>query len=153
MDGVLGGSWGHGVGATIVQGTPTRRPVACQLLADPHMHGRIPPRGPLRKPAGRPSPVRHGETSARGRPRCSASHRDDVSQTSTGRARSRAVRWAHQVSWTCMRPTWHTGHPAERDGRGGPGWARSPAARTSVEGRAACPRIRRQSGSVTFRTP
>src|SRR5262249_10944388 len=38
----------------------------------------------------------------------------DVSQTSTGPETSCTVGWEHHVSWTCIRPTRHTGQALER---------------------------------------
>jgi hypothetical protein len=75
------------------------------------------PRAVLPATAGRTSPVRrHGKTYESGRTQRGSSHLYDVSQTSTGREMSRAVRWANHVSWTCIRPTRQTGHASERGG-------------------------------------
>ena len=80
-------------------------------------------------------------------------HLYDVSQTSTGRKTSCAVRWANHVSWTCIRPTRHTGHPSER------GWDVDAVATAftagfvSSGGNGTCPRSCRHSGSFTLRCP
>ena len=153
IDDFSGGLRDNVVGENTSQGTPPRCPVTYQPLADPQMHGLVPSRGPVPETARRTSPGRHRSMYESGSTQRLSALLYDVSQTSPGRATSRAVRWANHVSCTCICPPKHTGHRSDR-GCGLDAVAVASTGGLVSEGsNGACPRSCRHRGSLTLRSP
>src|SRR5262249_32640456 len=120
----------------------------------PHRPGLRPARGAGPATAGHTSPVRlHAKTSESESTERVSLHLYDVSPTSTGPERSRAVRWANHVSWTCIRPTRQTGQASARGCDVDAVAIASTAGLVSAGTRRACLRSSRHRGSFTLHCP